>query len=89
MYNNSRCQSCGMPLGIETFGTNASGTYNEEYCKFCFQKGGFTDPDITLSQMIQNSVVNLKKDLNVSEEVVQELMSLVPTLKRWRNVTHA
>ena len=77
-----------MLLGIETFGTNASGTYNEEYCKFCFQKGGFTDPDITLSQMIQNSVVNLKKDPSVSEETVQELIVLIPTLKRWRNVVH-
>ncbi|MFI5265668.1 MAG: zinc ribbon domain-containing protein [Candidatus Levyibacteriota bacterium] len=84
--DNPRCQSCGMPLSIETFGTNASGTYNEEYCKYCFQKGGFTDPDITLSQMIQNSVMNLRKDPHVSEGTVRELMTLIPTLKRWRNV---
>lgn len=82
------CQSCGMPLGIDTFGTNASGTYNEEYCKFCFQKGGFTDPDITLSQMIQISVSYIKKDSSVLEEAVQQLIDLIPTLKRWRNVAH-
>lgn len=85
MDDNLRCQSCGMPLSVQTFGTNASGTFNEEYCKFCFQKGGFTDPDLTLPQMIQNSVMNLRHDPNVSEEKVQELIALIPTLKRWRN----
>ena len=47
------CQSCGMPLYNEDdFGTNADNSKNEEYCVYCCQKGQFTDPDITMEEMI-------------------------------------
>ena len=51
------CQSCGMPMQKdEDFGTNADGSKNEEYCKFCFVNGEFTEPDITMDQMIEKVV---------------------------------
>ena len=31
------CQSCGMPLGDENRGTNADGSYNEDYCFYCYK----------------------------------------------------
>jgi len=34
-------------------GTNADGSRNEDYCRFCFQDGRFTDPDITVARMIE------------------------------------
>lgn len=74
-----------MPLSIDNYGTNASGTNNLEYCKFCFQKGGFTDTELTLPQMIQMSVTNMTKDLHMSDEEAQNLANtVIPTLKRWR-----
>ncbi len=79
-----RCQSCGMALGPGFYGTNASGSENKEYCRFCFQKGGFTRPDLTLSGMIQLSVLNMTQDLQMSSDDARKLAeSVIPTLKRW------
>ena len=34
------CQSCGMPIGSkDDFGTNADGSINEDYCKYCYVNG--------------------------------------------------
>lgn len=39
---NRICQSCGLSLEQEElFGTNADGSKNDTYCKFCFQNGKF------------------------------------------------
>ena len=46
------CNSCGRPIVKADYGTNAYGSLNEEYCKDCFQNGEFTEPDITLEEMI-------------------------------------
>ena len=37
--NQKFCQCCGMPMGDtdELYGTNADGSKNEEYCKYCFE----------------------------------------------------
>ena len=32
-------------------GTNADGSKSGEYCSYCYQKGRFTEPDITCQQM--------------------------------------
>ncbi|MGQ9623414.1 MAG: zinc ribbon domain-containing protein, partial [Candidatus Caldatribacteriaceae bacterium] len=43
------CQSCAMPMvKPEDFGTNADGSPNGEYCRYCFQNGEFTAPDTTV-----------------------------------------
>ena len=38
------CQCCAMPMGEgkELYGTNSDGSGNEDYCKYCFEKGEFT-----------------------------------------------
>ncbi|MBN2795547.1 MAG: zinc ribbon domain-containing protein [Clostridia bacterium] len=39
------CQSCGMPMNDPTlFGKNTDGSVNEEYCIYCYPKGGFITP---------------------------------------------
>ncbi len=68
-----RCQSCGMPLGPGFYGTNASGSENTEYCHFCFRKGAFTDPDMTMEQMIQTSVDNMVKDQGMTPAIAKQL----------------
>ena len=40
------CQSCAMPLtSDDMFGTNADGSINEDYCKWCYTDGEFTYKD--------------------------------------------
>lgn len=67
------CQSCGMPLeNLEDFGTEADGLRAEDYCRFCFQSGVFTSPDINMQGMIDRS-----PDIPGQKQII-------PTLKRWQ-----
>jgi radical SAM superfamily enzyme len=81
-----RCQSCGMPLSEGFYGSNADGSENDDYCKFCYQNGAFTEPDLTLEQMIKKSVDYMRrKDLKLEEEQAEVLANaMIPPLKRWR-----
>ncbi|HLB71815.1 MAG TPA: zinc ribbon domain-containing protein [Candidatus Methanoperedens sp.] len=80
------CQSCGMPLDKqENFGSNSDGSQSKEFCRFCFQKGKFTYPDMTLEHMIDivASLMVTKSDLSV-EEAKKKAKSFVPELRRWK-----
>ena len=79
------CQSCGMPMKkTEDFGTNADKTKSNDYCQFCFQNGKFTDPNITIEQMIEK-VTGFAKQMKMSEEQAREMAkTFIPKLKRWQ-----
>lgn len=36
------CQCCGMPLDDSTISKEIDGTFNEDYCKWCYVDGKFT-----------------------------------------------
>jgi hypothetical protein len=79
------CQSCGMPMKVEEdFGTELNRDKNEEYCKFCYQNGEFTDKEITLKEKI-DKLVNLSvNNLGMSEEQARKMAETkLPKLKRW------
>ena len=79
------CQSCGMPIqDPKDFGTTASGAKNLDYCRFCYQDGKFTDPDITLEQMIEKCTGIAATKKNMTEDKAKEIVSdYMPRLKRW------
>lgn len=81
----SRCQSCGMELSIHNFGTNASGSMNFDYCKYCFLMGVFLEPEITLPQMIEKTARLMTDDDTTFKEARGEIEKIIPELKRWRN----
>jgi hypothetical protein len=96
MENEKYCQSCGMPMGgtDEMYGTNADGSQNGDYCKYCFEKGAFTS-DCTMDEMIEFCVPHMvasvgngtgdTEPLNMTEEKAREMMrEFFPTLKRWK-----
>ncbi len=85
------CQSCGMPLNAnEDFGTNSDQSLNEDYCKYCYQNGAFTQ-DVTMDEMIGHCVQFLEefnKDSQqkfTKEEAIAQMKAYFPTLKRWAN----
>lgn len=88
MEEKIRCQSCGMPLSEDfgNLGTEQDGSSNSEYCSFCYQNGGFTNPDQTLEEMIQSSIENMtSSDLKMPVEKATDLAnSFIPTLGRWK-----
>lgn len=36
------CKSCGMPIDDSTFGKEADGSKNQDYCHYCYADGHFT-----------------------------------------------
>jgi len=81
------CQSCGMPLTDENIiATKKDGTLNHEYCLYCYQNGNFTDPNITMQEMVDLCVcyMTTEKD-GFDESIVRKMMTdLLPTLNRWK-----
>jgi hypothetical protein len=81
------CNSCGRPMIKEDYGTNKDGSLNEEYCNECFIDGEFTEPDITLNEMIiKCSKKMMDKNPRLLESQATGItMSFIPNLKRWSN----
>ena len=80
------CQSCSMSLKkLDDKGTEADGTRCDDYCSSCYEADDFVEPEITMKEMIEQSVSNTANTLDITiEEARKYLKSLFPTLKRWR-----
>jgi hypothetical protein len=80
------CQSCGMPLSKpEDFGTSAEGWRQNDYCHYCYEEGKFTQPDITLGEMIEQVIKLTAEATGRSEAEARTLTEeTLPRLKRWR-----
>lgn len=86
------CQSCTLPLGnddyepVDNFGTNKDGTSNEEYCEYCFQNGEFTEPNLSLEEMIDRVTKIYVEQLEMPLEIARGLATTrIPHLNRWSN----
>ena len=84
------CQSCGMPLTRkEDCGTNADGSVNFDYCKYCYEGGKFLQ-ECTMDEMIDHCAQFLDEvNKNAPEPMTREqyigmMRSYFPMLKRWR-----
>lgn len=81
------CESCGVTMHhLADFGTNRDDTVNTEYCRYCFQRGLFTDHGITLEQKIQKNIDKAPKIGMNREEATIMAHSTLPTLKRWKGL---
>jgi len=81
------CNSCGKPMVQADYGTNEDGSPNEDYCLECFENGIFTEPDITLDEMIiKCSEKILNKNPRLQEQQATGIVvGFIPGLKRWNN----
>jgi Putative zinc ribbon domain len=80
------CQSCTMPIDdIADRGTEKDGSRSGEYCRYCFQDGAFTVPDMELGQM-KSIVINQMHKRNLPEDIIQKSIDSLPHLKRWEKV---
>jgi hypothetical protein len=78
------CQSCSMPLdNSEDRGTEKDGTKSNVYCKYCYQHGEFTEPELTAAEMKENIILQMK-DQNIPAETIEQTVNNVLQLKRWK-----
>ena len=66
-------------------GTTADGTPSGEFCRFCFQNGAFTAPDLSMEGMIDKCVAIMAGQGIMPEPEARAMMTeIIPTLKRWQ-----
>ena len=79
------CQCCGTPFSVPNMdkGSDADGTENPSYCKWCYDNGEFASA--TMDDVIEKSAPYLVAATGVSlDEAVSFMGALLPTLARWK-----
>lgn len=85
MENRNFCQSCSMPLDkSEIMGTEKDGSKSKEYCTYCYQKGAFVNPNMTLDEM-KTVVKEQMEKRKIDSSIITMAVNSLPNLKRWRN----
>jgi hypothetical protein len=78
------CQSCSMPMKKrEDFGTEKDGKVSCDYCRYCYQKGSFTKPNVSQQEMINESSSIMKK-MGMGKKEEEEMKKAIPKLKSWK-----
>ena len=74
------CQCCGMPLEDSIIGRNKDGSFNEDYCKWCYADGTYTysDMDNLIEVCIPNMVNENFTENQAREYLKQELLRQEP-----------
>ncbi len=78
------CQSCGMPITYnDQLGTNKDGSINDDYCKYCYEKGEFIDR-VSMEEYIDMCSRYGAQAGMTNDEMRKHCIRLFPTLKRWK-----
>jgi hypothetical protein len=79
------CQSCGMPLSKDSLGggSEKDGSKSTQYCSHCYKDGTFTNPNITLPEMMEK-VKGKLKDMHIPGFLAGYFTKDIPNLKRWQ-----
>jgi len=77
------CQSCGMLLSKDEKGggTEANGRKSTDYFSHCYRMGQFTDPYLTVEEMMAMAHGILKK-MHVPGFLARKFTKDIPNLKR-------
>lgn len=76
------CQCCGMPLDDSTISKEPDGSFNEEYCKWCYTEGEFKYTSI--EQLIDFCVEHMSSENWPPEQVRAHMEAVVPNLNHWK-----
>lgn len=77
------CQCCGMPLEDSSISREPDGSFNEEYCKWCYTDGKFVYT--SLAQITDFIVEHMSNEQNPPEQMRAYLNETLPKLSHWKN----
>ena len=78
------CQCCGMPLEDGTLSREMDGTFNEDYCKWCYADGRFAYAD--KAALLDFLVSHMPNPEGTAEEVRRaQFDGYLSTLKHWKD----
>lgn len=75
------CQCCGIPLDDSTISKAPDGTFNEEYCKWCYTNGDFVYKDI--DDLINFLTEHMSNENFPKEQARAYFEKEIPKLKHW------
>lgn len=78
------CQCCGMPLEDSNISREIDGTFNEEYCKWCYNEGNFVYT--SLEELTDFLVGHMSNEQFPPEQMRAYLNEVLPTLNHWRQL---
>ena len=76
------CQCCGMPLEDGNMSREPDGSFNEDYCKWCYTDGAFTYQ--SMDALIDFCAAHMANDAFPPVKVRAYLQDLLPKLKHWQ-----
>ena len=75
------CQCCGMPLDDSTLSREPDGSFNEDYCKWCYTDGGFVYT--SLDQLTDFLVEHFASEQWPADQARAYYREQLPKLKHW------
>lgn len=76
------CQCCGMPLEDASISREPDGTFNEEYCKWCYTDGKFVYA--SLAELTDFLVEHMSNETWPPEQARAYLEAQLPKLSHWQ-----
>ena len=76
------CQCCGMPLDDSTISKETDGSFNEEYCKWCYTEGKFVYT--SLEQLTEFLVEHMSNESFPPEQAKAYFLEYLPKLYHWK-----
>lgn len=76
------CQCCGMPLEDSSISKEPDGSFNEEYCKWCYADGKFVYT--SLSELVDFLVGHMTNENWTPEQARAYFEAQLPKLNHWR-----
>ena len=80
------CQCCGMPLEDSTTSRERDGTFNEEYCKWCYAEGEYMYHD--MDELIDICVSHMARENFPPEQVRAHMKDMLPRLDYWKKYVY-
>ena len=77
------CQCCGMPLDDSSISREPDGSFQEDYCKWCYTDGKFVYS--SLEELIEFLAGHLSSPQWPEQEVRRYLSEQLPQLDHWKN----
>ena len=77
------CQCCGMPMDDSLIAKDSDGSFNENYCNWCYVNGEFTYGN--MDDLIEVCVKHMANEQFSEEQVRVYMKNLLPQLEYWKN----
>ena len=76
------CQCCGMPLQDSLISKEKDGSFNEDYCQWCYVDGTYTYND--MDELIDVCVEHMVNESFTEQQARAYMKQLLPTLDYWK-----